>query len=38
MHVPTELMKLHRTGPLEAMATSTLMMDLLQVTCILSLY
>lgn len=38
INVPTELIKLHRTGPLEAMATSTLRMDLQQAVCILSLY
>ena len=36
--IPTELMKVHRTGPLEAMATSTLRMDLQHAVCILSLY
>lgn len=38
INVPTELMKLHSTGPLEAMATSTLRMDLQHAVCILSLY
>lgn len=38
INVPTELIKLHSTGPLEAMATSTFRMDLQQTLCILSLY
>lgn len=37
-NIPTELMKLHSTGPLEAMATSTFRMDLQQAVCIRSLY
>lgn len=36
--LPTELMKLHSTGPLEAMATSTFRIDLQHAVCLLSLY
>lgn len=38
MDIPTELMKPHSTGPLEAMASSTLIIDLQHAFCILSLY
>lgn len=38
MDIPTELMKPHSTGPFEAMASSTLSIDLQHAFCILSLY
>lgn len=38
VNIPTELIKPHSTGPLEAMARNTLSIDLQHAFCILSLY